>query len=370
MTRSRRPGVGTAACWVVAVRGGSAAGRQRLTELLPCSHSREALPGHRRGHLLARQRVPPQAHSPEELSPSASCQDLATGLPGLPYSPPRPWPLGVRSNSPGCGMAAGGARAQRGTGVPGDRAGPSLPQAAASPRCPPPPHPPSAGQEQPCWLGCRLPGTSGQVWLGEPSLFVPLTAVAATRTTPPARGPGLSGPGGHGRVTAGQTERVGCFLARKNGQLFAGACGRDRNCPCAEPAGGREERAIGVILAGGVGSPTFPSPRGVTPRAGGQHPPPLPASGQGAVRDAGPDRLEDTGPSGSPAPRSWGCRRAPPPLLPSPGNPAVDAPLPSGGGATGFSVGRLWETPRASFQVDWSLLFTRAPQNVTADGFP
>lgn len=108
--------------------------------LLPCSHSREALPGHRRGHLLARQRVPPQAHSPEELSPSASCQDLATGLPGLPYSPPRPWPLRVRSNSPGCGMAAGGARAQRGTGVPGDRAGPSLPQAAASPRCPPPRH--------------------------------------------------------------------------------------------------------------------------------------------------------------------------------------------------------------------------------------
>lgn len=38
MTRSRRPGVGTAACWVVTVRGGSAAGRQRLTEppsLLP-----------------------------------------------------------------------------------------------------------------------------------------------------------------------------------------------------------------------------------------------------------------------------------------------------------------------------------------------
>lgn len=145
-----------------------------------------------------------------------------------------------RPNSPGCGVAAGGACRVTGQGhrVLGLLRHPVVP-----PWCHP--RPPSAGQEQPCWLGCRLPGSSGR-GAACPCPATGVAAVAATRTTPPARGPGLSGPGGHGRVTAGQTEGVGCCLRRPNGQLFAGACGRDRNCPSAGPAGGREERAVGV----------------------------------------------------------------------------------------------------------------------------
>lgn len=246
MTRGRRPGVGTAACgWSQCEVALSQAARGSR-RLLPCSLPREALPGHRRGHLLARQRVPPQPHSPEELSPSASCQDLAAGLPACPARHRGPghsesgltaqdvgWPLGGPEHS---------IRACRVTGQ-GHRVLGLLRHPVVPPWCHP--RPPSAGQEQPYWLGCRLPGSSGR-GAACPCPATGVAAVAATRTTPPAKGPGLSGPGGHGRVTAGQTEGVGCCLVRPNGQLFAGVCGRDQNCPSAGPAGGREERAVGV----------------------------------------------------------------------------------------------------------------------------
>lgn len=195
-------------------------------------------------------------------------------------------PLGVRSSSPGRGVPAGGARAP----LAGDGAGPPRPQAAASPRSPPPPgsrpRPPSAGQEPPCWLGCRLPGSSGRGVAGRAFPVGATCLCPAPGTTPPARAPARLD-----RVASDvwQTEGTGCFLVRTDRQLFAGARGRDRNAP--PPSRLRAEKSgLGSHSGGGVGSPTFPSPRGVTPRAGGQRPPPLPASGQGAVRDAGPDR--------------------------------------------------------------------------------
>lgn len=112
MTRGRRPGVGTAACGWSQCEVALSQTARGSRHLLPCSLPREALPGHRRGHLLARQRVPPQPHSPEELSPSASCQDLAAGLPACPARHRGPghsesgltaqdvgWPLGGSEHS-------------------------------------------------------------------------------------------------------------------------------------------------------------------------------------------------------------------------------------------------------------------------------
>lgn len=228
------------------MRGGSVAGCQRLTappSLLPAEGGAS---GSQAWTLAGEAEGSTSAAQPRGAVPQCQLSGPRRWSARLPCSPPRPWPLGVGLTAQDVGWPLGGSehsiRACRVTGQ-GHRVLGLLCHPVVPPWCRP--RPPSAGQEQPCWLGCRLPGSSGR-GAACPCPATGVAAVAATRTTPPARGPGLSGPGGHGRVTAGQTEGVGCCLARPNGQLFAGACGRDRNCPSAGPAGDREERAVGV----------------------------------------------------------------------------------------------------------------------------